>query len=73
MVSLAVTTSGSGILRLMDCTGHVISSQQAVLNHGNNSFYFQRPTGLPAGIYIVVMQAGAENFMEKIVLAAEGN
>ncbi|HEX3935101.1 MAG TPA: T9SS type A sorting domain-containing protein, partial [Puia sp.] len=58
-------TPGTGTLQLLDYSGHVVWRQQVYLNQGNNSLFFLRPTGLPAGNYIAILQTGEETSTQK--------
>ena len=62
-------TPGTGTLQLLDYSGRAVWRQQVYLNQGNNSFFFPRPAGLPAGNYIVVLHTGEEMSIQKIILA----
>lgn len=72
-VAVSGTTPGAGILQLLDYSGRVVWRRQIYLNQGSNSLLFQRPAGLPAGNYIVVIQAGDEIYTQKIALTSIGS
>lgn len=68
-LDLSSTTAGTGTLQLLDYSGHVVWRQQIMINASDNNFSIPRPTGLPAGYYILVLQFGRQTYTQKVLFA----